>query len=199
MAFTLGSRRMCKPGSQHWYSAWKRKYHDTKLLGRSDGRGTSHHHVDGVFAGTDARTGKFSLIAGRRRIRAGKEAEPFREVTISGDFLKYSTRCGRSVMSLCDRSGSGKRTGSRSYDRRADRIGNIKKIEEETGHGTVYRTIFIMDIRKIAGADCHRQPIRIYHRVSAYLMEEQFYHFQYNAGFHLRCLPLSLNDSILSD
>ena len=29
-----------------------------------------------------------------------------------------------------------------------------------------------MDIRKIAGADCHRQPIRIYHRVSAYLMEE---------------------------
>ena len=52
------------------------------------GEGLLITHVDGVFAGTDARTGKFSLIAGRRRIRAGKEAEPFREVTISGDFFE---------------------------------------------------------------------------------------------------------------
>lgn len=43
--------------------------------------------VDGVFAGADSTTGKFSLIAGGRVVRNGKEAETFREVTISGDFF----------------------------------------------------------------------------------------------------------------
>ena len=43
--------------------------------------------VDGVFAGADSATGKFSLIAGGRVVRNGKEAETFREVTISGDFF----------------------------------------------------------------------------------------------------------------
>lgn len=44
--------------------------------------------VDGVFAGADSTTGKFSLIAGGRVVRNGREAETFREVTISGDFFE---------------------------------------------------------------------------------------------------------------
>lgn len=44
--------------------------------------------VDGVFAGANSTTGKFSLIAGGRVVRNGREAETFREVTISGDFFE---------------------------------------------------------------------------------------------------------------
>lgn len=43
--------------------------------------------VDGIFAGTDIKTGAFSLIAKGKRIKAGKVAGAFREVAVSGNFF----------------------------------------------------------------------------------------------------------------
>lgn len=54
--------------------------------------------VDGVFAGADSTTGKFSLIAGGRVVRNGREAETFREVTISGDFFECLGSIKRQAM-----------------------------------------------------------------------------------------------------
>lgn len=42
----------------------------------------------GVFAGTDSRTGQFSLLASGRRIENSTLAEPFHQVTISGNFFE---------------------------------------------------------------------------------------------------------------
>lgn len=43
--------------------------------------------IDGTFAGTDGKTGAFSLIARGRRIENGQIAGAFREVTIAGNFF----------------------------------------------------------------------------------------------------------------
>lgn len=43
--------------------------------------------IDGTFAGTDVKTGSFSLIARGRRIENGQMAGAFREVTIAGNFF----------------------------------------------------------------------------------------------------------------
>lgn len=52
------------------------------------GNGVLVTSLDGVFAGTDSRTGQFSLLASGRRIENGTVAEPFHEVTISGNFFE---------------------------------------------------------------------------------------------------------------
>ena len=83
-------------------------------LEQAMGEGILVTRVDGVFAGADSTTGRFSLIAGGRVIRQGKEAETFREVTISGSFFEclrqirktgeelYTTEPGDSSVSAPD-------------------------------------------------------------------------------------------------
>ena len=82
MAFTLGSGVMCKPGSQTLVLAWKRK--TTRNCWKKRWERTSHQIHGWCLGGTDARVNFPSLRADDDP--AGKEAEPFREVTISATF-----------------------------------------------------------------------------------------------------------------
>lgn len=56
-------------------------------LARYMGNGILVTAIDGTFAGTDVKTGAFSLIARGRRIENGQTAGAFREVTIAGNFF----------------------------------------------------------------------------------------------------------------
>lgn len=56
-------------------------------LKKKMGRGILVTDVDGVFAGTDVMTGAFSLIVKGRKVEKGKDAGPFCQVTIAGNFF----------------------------------------------------------------------------------------------------------------